>query len=239
MNRLFPALSLALLALLRPLGPSEDRGDGRPLPCGILPVPELPPGRPPGALLPDLPLQESKDDPGKQTEKEWVDARWNLTDVGPFMTSALKLPDGKILLRAISVKTEDGGFVFDPDTCALRAAWTGKFLAFGPARYGLIEKPKIAGELVWASADGPSWDGRVAYHGLHLHGARVVFSYDVDGTNVQDTARREGAGFVRTIELGPHDQERTLTFKMVGGTGSTRLSGDGRESSRDERLVWS
>ncbi|HVR84093.1 MAG TPA: DUF6797 domain-containing protein, partial [Planctomycetota bacterium] len=179
-----------------------------------------------------------KDDPGKQTEKEWVDARWNLTEVGPFMSSALKLPDGKILLRAISVKTEDGGFVFDPDTCALRAAWTGKFLAFGPARYGLIEKPRIAGEPVWAPVEGPSWGARTSYQGLHLHGARVVFSYEVEGTSVKETARREGAGFVRTLELGPHDQERSLTFKMGGGTGTTRLSGDGHESSQDGRLVW-
>jgi hypothetical protein len=40
-------------------------------------------------FVPPSPAQEGKDDPGKQTENDWKDARWNATDVGPFMTSAL------------------------------------------------------------------------------------------------------------------------------------------------------
>ncbi|HLY73074.1 MAG TPA: DUF6797 domain-containing protein [Planctomycetota bacterium] len=245
MNRLAHVLWLVLMLSFRSFGLPEDPCSPGSVPC----VRSLSPGIPPGQSFgdsvlpvelgaPDPQLQESKDDPGKQTEKEWVDSRWNLTDVGPFITSALKLPGGTVLLRAISVKTEDGGFTFDPDTCALRAAWTGKFLTFSPARYGLIEKPKIAGELVWASAEGSAWDAPVAYRGLHLHGNRVVFSYDVEGTSVQETARREGTGFIRTIELGPHDKERTLSLKKGGEPGVTTLTGDGGLSSQGGGLVW-
>lgn len=186
-----------------------------------------------------LSIQEGKDDPGKQTEKDWRDDRWNATEVGPFMTSALKLPDGTILLRAISVKTEDGGFVFDPDTCSVRAAWTGKFLMFSPARYGLIEKPKIAGEVVWTAAAGPAWDAPVIYKGFYLNGNRVVFSYDVGGTPVLDSIRRDGTGFLRTIEVGPSKQEKVLTFKTQGVVGTTGLEGQGENRSvLQDRTYW-
>lgn len=191
------------------------------------------------SFLPPSPAQEGKDDPGKQTEKDWKDARWNQTDVGPFMTSALKLPDGSILLRAISVRTKDGGFVFDPDTCSVRAAWTGGFLSFSPARYGLIEKPKIAGDVVWTAPAGPAWEGSLAYKGLHLGQDRVVFSYEVGGTPVLETTRREGAGFVRSIELGAHDQERILAIGAAGTVGTTDVSGDGSfQKTPADRKIW-
>ncbi|HLY11582.1 MAG TPA: DUF6797 domain-containing protein [Planctomycetota bacterium] len=245
MNSLLRTLCLVIVVGVRSAAPSEPQRSGGPASSDGRRAPRLLPERTAGSrasdpevALPDPALQESKDDPGKQTEKEWVDGRWSLTEVGPFMSSALKLPDGKILLRAISVKTQDGGFVFDPDTCSVRAAWSGGFLAFSPARYGLIEKPKIAGELVWTSSEGPSWDAPAAYKGLHLHGARIVFSYEVEGTTVHETARREGAGFVRTIEVGAHDKERTFTIRTAGGVGSTTLAGDGTASSLDGRLVW-
>jgi glucose/arabinose dehydrogenase len=185
------------------------------------------------------PAQEGKDDPGKQKEADWKDARWSLTDVGPFMTSALKLPDGSILLRAISVRTKDGGFVFDPETCTIRAAWTGGFLTFSPARYGLIEKPRIAGEVVWTAPPGPAWEGRLVYKGFHRIQDRVVFSYEVGGTPVLETTRREGAGFVRSIELGAHDQDRVLTIGAGGTVGTTEVNGDGSlQKSPADRKTW-
>jgi type 1 glutamine amidotransferase/glucose/arabinose dehydrogenase len=137
---------------------------------------------------------------GQTGEKDWADARWNATDVGPFMSSALRVGN-ETLLRAISVKVGDGGAVFDADTCSFRAGWTGGFLAFSPARYGLIEMPKIAGEIRWT--EPPSWHSRPRYRGLRLRGDRVVFVYDVDDVAVQETIRRDGPSFVVTLEVGP------------------------------------
>jgi type 1 glutamine amidotransferase/glucose/arabinose dehydrogenase len=147
---------------------------------------------------------------GQTGEKDWADARWNAADVGPFMTSSLKVPEGTIL-RAISVKVGDGGVVFDPDECSFRAGWTGGFLAFSPARYGLIEMPKIAGEIQWT---GGGWDAPVRYKGFHLHGDRVVFSYDIGGAPVLDSVRLEGKRQVRTLEIGPHSKSLTLAKRV-------------------------
>jgi type 1 glutamine amidotransferase/glucose/arabinose dehydrogenase len=150
---------------------------------------------------------------GQTGEKDWADARWNAADVGPFMTSALKLPGGT-LLRAISVKVGDGGVVFDPDTCSFRAGWTGGFLAFSPARYGLIEMPRIAGEIQWTWAP---WDAPGHFRGFHLHGDRVVFSYEIDGASILDSARSEGKRMVRTLQVGPHPKPLILPMRKDGG----------------------
>ncbi len=140
---------------------------------------------------------------GAAGEKDWADARWNQADVGPFITSALKVGD-QTLLRAISIKVGDrgeGGVVFDPDTLSLRAGWTGKFIAFSPARYGLIEMPKIAGEVQWTAPAGPK--GR--YRGLSLHGNRVGLFYDIGDTHVSETPgleSRDGiVAFTRTFTV--------------------------------------
>jgi type 1 glutamine amidotransferase/glucose/arabinose dehydrogenase len=146
---------------------------------------------------------------GKTGEKDWADARWNAADVGPFMTSALKVGDATIL-RAISVKVGNGGVVFDPDLCSFRAAWTGGFLNFSPARYGLIEMPKIAGEIQWT---GAGWKGTVRYKGFHLHGDRVVFSYDVEGTPVLDSVSFKTGKFVRTLLVGRNAGPLELLFR--------------------------
>jgi type 1 glutamine amidotransferase/glucose/arabinose dehydrogenase len=140
---------------------------------------------------------------GLTGEADWKDARWNASEVGPFMTSALKV--GKeTILRAISIKLGDGGAVFDADACTFRAGWTGGFLAFSPARYGLIEMPRIAGEIRWTSEE--KWSTPPRYRGLHLYGERVVLSYEVDGASVLELIRRDGDNFVRTFKIGPHSR---------------------------------
>jgi type 1 glutamine amidotransferase/glucose/arabinose dehydrogenase len=165
------------------------------------PAPQEPPK--PKVLPPDPGLEGGKFGHwGKAGEADWADARWNAADVGPFMTSALKVGD-ETLLRAISIKVGDGGIVFDPDTLSMRAGWTGKFLQFSPARYGLIEKPRIAGDIQWTAPRGPK--GR--YLGLILRGNRVGISYELP---------REGFGAVRISEWpGAESYEGVTAFSRT------------------------
>ncbi len=154
---------------------------------------------------------------GAEGEKDWVDGRWNQTDVGPFMTSALRV--GKeTLVRALSIKVDGGGVVFDPDTLTMRAGWTGKFLAFSPARYGLIEMPRIAGELQWTVA--PGLKGR--YRGLLLEGKRVGLSYDIGGRAIVDWPGAEShegiTAFSRTIEYSSDGPDVDLPIVSLAGT---------------------
>jgi len=191
-------------------GPSSAPGRGATEDKQAPPPPQQEPPKP-KVLPPDPGLEGGKFGHwGKAGEKDWADARWNAVDVGPFMTSALKVPDGTIL-RAISIKVGDGGAVFDADLCTFRAGWSGGFLAFSPARYGLIEMPKVAGDVQWT---GGGWDAPVRYHGLHLRGDRVVFSYEVGGVAVLDSVRADGKRQLRTLEIGPHPKPMTLPSKV-------------------------
>jgi type 1 glutamine amidotransferase/glucose/arabinose dehydrogenase len=141
---------------------------------------------------------------GKTGEKDWADARWNQADVGPFMTSALKVND-EVILRAISVKVGDGGVVFDPDTLTLKAGWTGGFLSFSPARYGLIEMPKVAGKIQWTSS--ASIPGH--YEGILLQGNLVRLNYKIGSTSVTETPGIESAGGVTVFT-------RSFLFRTLG-----------------------
>src|SRR5262249_39312010 len=89
-----------------------------------------------------------------------------------------------------------------------RAGWLGGFLKFDPARFGLINSPKISGEVVFTSPAGPGWlNATNRFTGLHLRGKRVVLEYTVDETRVLDTPWLETRGdlkiFTRSLELAP------------------------------------
>ena len=163
---------------------------------------------------------------GTEGEKDWVDGRWNQTDVGPFITSALQIP-GETLKRAISIKVEGGGVVFDPDSLSFRAGWTGKFIAFSPARYGLIDKPKIAGEIQWTAPAGPK--GR--YRGLEIGGNRITLSYEVHGRAVREQAGSESqdglTAFIRQFEIAGGVPDLNLPVVSLAGAGGKVETVDG------------
>ena len=161
---------------------------------------------------------------GTTGEKDWVDGRWNQADIGPFITSSLKVGD-ETIVKAISIKVGDkgeGGVVFDAQTCSLRAGWLGKFIAFSPARYGLIEMPKIAGEVQWTA---PVAKGR--FRGLYRNGSRIVLSYNSAGAEVLEFPWLESSGGVVAF---------TRTFKSRSGAvvGMPILPGTG---SMDDGIV--
>jgi type 1 glutamine amidotransferase len=181
------------------------------------PRPQEPPAPPtPGksskVLPPDPGLDGGKGGHwGTTGEKDWVDARWNRMDVGPFMQSSLRLPAGPVA-RSVAVRLPGGGACFDADALGVRAAWTGGFLAFSPARYGVIDMPKPAGELRLAAPPGPLWNEPGAYRGLHLSGPHVVISYRVGEADVLE---RLGDG-TRTWKLGPRPRELQLALADGG-----------------------
>src|SRR3954469_21640835 len=107
------------------------------------------------AILPENPGLEGGQGGhwGKQAEPDWRDNRWNQMDVGPFIASSLKLANGTIA-KGLSIRVGEKGeaaVCFDTASVTLRAGWKGGFLDFDPARYGLINMPKIAGDIQFIS----------------------------------------------------------------------------------------
>ena len=84
---------------------------------------------------------------GQQVEGDWKDARWNRTDVGPFLSSSLRTPAGPIA-KAISIRVGDhqeATVAYDLGRPAFRGAWVKGFLKFSASRFGLLDAPTAAG----------------------------------------------------------------------------------------------
>ena len=202
-------------------------------------------------------------DPGRQGERDWVDGRWNKTDVGQFLASNLSIPR-TATPRSVSEKIEDlfwskqyglwevpaskplsikvgdhdeGAVCFDTRDCVLRAGWTGGFLGFDPGRFGLIGAPKIAGKLAFVTPPGPGWQNSyVRYRGLHLHGKRVVLEYLINGVRVLESPWFETTknGPVFTRSFEFAPSDDDLKFVVLDGAGTV---GGGIEWDRDNPRV--
>ena len=158
-------------------------------------------------------------DPSLQTEGDWVDNRWNRTEVGPFLASTLSIPGGHVN-KGLSIKVgnnAEGTVCFDTSLCAYKAGWSGGFLTFAPARFGLVRPPKISGDIAFSAASGFTWaSSKNRYAGLYIHGKQVVLEYWIDEMRVLDSPWmeiRDGLEvFTRTLELGPVSSESSLTI---------------------------
>src|SRR6266852_8827298 len=148
-------------------------------------------------------------DPENQVEKHWVDGRWNQTDIGPFLASTLFTPNGPVA-KGLSIRVGEYGeaaVCYDTGQGTMRAGWTGGFLEFDPARFGLIRAPRIAGQLKFLGpAESAPARSSVHYEGLHLSGKRVVLSWRIGETLLRESPWFEtvsgATAFTRTLELG-------------------------------------
>jgi type 1 glutamine amidotransferase len=118
---------------------------------------------------------------GTTGEKDWADARWNAMDVGPFMMSSVDLPGAQVM-KGLTVRLEGGAALFDTERCQWRAWWTGGFLRFSPARFGVIDMPKPGGEPTLLPPTSP---GR--WIGHRVVGSRVVLIYEREGRRIEES----------------------------------------------------
>jgi hypothetical protein len=182
-------------------------------------------------------------EPEEQKEGDWLDNRWEKTDVGPFLCGAIATP-GKPTYKGIAIKLGDqgqAGVCFDTDLLRLSAGWTGGFVKPDPARYGLIKPIAPVGDIVFVNAAVPGWakEGRFVdprprpfgplpqpwakYRGLYLQGPRVTLHYDVNGVNVLESPWCETRGgalaITRSLEIGPTSISLELAVcQLAGGT---------------------
>lgn len=174
-----------------------------------------------------LPLAHAQNEPEKQKEGDWVDARWNRTDLGRFHSAVLAWDEGKVAKGfAVRLGTNGGASVaYDLAQMTCRLGWEGSFLKFEPGRYGLIGAPHPGGEEVF-SAPRLAWGAApVQWRGLHTSGERVVLDYDVAGGRVLESPWWESAGnwgaFTRTLEITGGRGQPMPTQTLLSGEGRT------------------
>jgi sugar phosphate isomerase/epimerase len=199
-------------------------------------------------------------EPGTQGEKDWVDNRWQQTDIGPFLASTVHLPGG-VVKRALTVKVSTGtaGTVtYDMETGAIRAAWTGGFLTFDPTRFGLIGAIRPEGTLAFEGL-GPRKDAPAEFRwtGIHNGAQGPVLEYQLNGVRILEAPgflrSPVGPVFVRSFWVGP--RRESLNLLIAGHTRGTNAgshvihgrqpdadtsSGPARRPGRpDARQPWS
>jgi type 1 glutamine amidotransferase/glucose/arabinose dehydrogenase len=182
-------------------------------------------------------------------EEDSRDDRWKDAEIGPFLASSLPLGSAAgTVAKGLSIRLgekQEATVCYDTASMKLRAAWSGDFLRFTSARYGLISPPMIAGEPRFLSGEGPGWEAKkIQYRGLHLSGNQVVLEYEVDGVLALESPWAESHGeqlyFVRRFEVGACDRplvarlyealegDGQLTFRLLEGGVTAVEFADGR-----------
>ncbi len=177
-------------------------------------VPSVPPGSPGTPKI-------SGRDASAQGEGDWVDNRWQQTDVGPFLASNLQLPS-RTLAKGLTIQVgsnHEGAVAYDLGDCSWQAAWLGQFLSFDPGRFGLIGAPKPGGSLLPIAPAKPTWPGaKVEYVGLHRAESRVILESRVDGIHVFESPGLKtsdlGSVFFRQFRLEAHS--RPIQLRVAG-----------------------
>jgi hypothetical protein len=198
----------------------------------------------------------------KATDKDWIDARFQAMNTGPFLNCTMRYPLEKkqaTVYKATVVKlgeNGDAGAVFDRCTMRLAAAWNGGFLNISDRRFGLLNTPTPKGKMVLDTAAMPGWyatdldiphapkgpsapytaplpNDWAKYRGMYLHGDRVVFKYTVGDAEV-----------LESLSLEKHGQSEVLTShltispskkelrKLVYDTSLTAYHGGGEDTTR-------
>jgi sugar phosphate isomerase/epimerase len=178
-------------------------------------------------------------EPGTQEEKDWVDNRWQQAEVGPFLASNVRLPDGAVVAKGLTVKigaNGEGAVLYDLETGLVRAAWTGGFLRFDATRFGLIGTPQSAGTVLFTTASKKPDDATaLKFVGLHRGKDGVVLEFDADGAVVLDRPelRETSAGpvVVRNLSIGPRTKEIGLV--AAGHLRGTNLATLGFSDDRE------
>ncbi len=178
----------------------------------------------------------------KWTEQDSVDNRVQQMDVGRFYSATIWTPK-EMTLKGIAVRIgekSEASILFDTELLRVVCGWTGEFLEFNPARYGIIGPPKVGKEIAFHSPRQPGWsregtfkDPRpkpfgplprewAKYRGLHLHGDRVVLEYTVGPKQVVvlESPWVETVGdrkfFTRELEIAPSASELEVLVAEAG-----------------------
>lgn len=192
-----------------------------------------------------------------EKETDWIDGRIRQSDTGPFLTTSLLVPDidaprvpfldrltpikdrsaapgDDRVVKALAIRVggsngaPGAAVLFDKETMTLRCGWAGEFLDRSALRYGLLESPRIGGELVFVSVpdawqrggDGADEPLAREWQGLYRHGSEIVLAYTIGGRAIRELNSIESAGaewaFARTMEVGPGSTALTLTLAKRG-----------------------
>lgn len=152
---------------------------------------------------------------GKYNQNNYNDGRWNDGDSGEHFTHVVKAKDFNVL-KGICVKL---GFdhalsaCFDPLSLSFRAVWDG-WVRFEPFRWGCSRGANIVGNILFTINKQEMPEGG-NYLGFNRFGKRVVFTYEIGKTRIQDEPWATKNSFFRRIDLLNQSEKITLPCKLT------------------------
>lgn len=183
---------------------------------------------------------------------------------GPFVSTTLtddpRSARGIFVQKGIAVRVSpDAVMVFDTDLLRMARGWSGGFLRWYSRRHSLEQWPVPDGFTEFSTAQRPGWstEGRFVdsrprpygplptdqgrYHGLYLHGDKVVFSYRIGDTEVLESPGYEHLDeqpvFLRTLNIEATEETLSLhLLEVPDGPGST-LEIEDEHSSRGRVII--
>ena len=217
----------------------------------------------------DLPYPHVTADFQAEGDDDWRDDRWQRTVKGPFLSHSILLPERQVGPKTTAVEAliecaialvgkqrqvgpkvtavEAGAgtfLLYDLEAGSFVAGATDAELRIDPARFGMLNRPLLAGELAFFVEGERIWrKGRatrrsnvrtIDYQALSLHDDRVLLATKIDGVDVLESPLpTEGDGVVvREIELGAHDA--AMWMSVAAGDGIELLA-DGRRAAWRDR----
>ena len=214
-------------------------------------------------LLLTVPLAADPYKPANQPAKKPTTkpiARQLQIDYGPFVTATIptQWPEGGIVNKAIAIKLlgskgEQGGILFDTDTCRVAAGWTGGFVQFTKDWTGVRDSKsvKIIGTQIIGTRSGPGWANPAGaegawtdprpngfgplpkiwskYKGLYLQGDQVVLSYSVGSCDVLESPGIGDDGGLTFI---------TRTYRVASRRSRSNCSRANSPARTCERASW-
>ncbi len=171
-------------------------------------------------------------EPSNQTEKDWVDDRRNQTLPSRWQAYYLPTPTGTVR-KGLSIRIgadQEATVCYDTATGNWRAAWTGGFLRFDPARFGLLNAPQPDGFIHLALPENLGWrDAEFRWRGFSVDGERVHLEYMLGDMLVRESpwaATVDGQVVLsRDIEFGPTTQAQP-TLTLLAGLASQAVEGE-------------
>ena len=173
----------------------------------------------------------------EQVEADWIDDRWASAEIGPFLSSTILMPLGRVD-KGIAIKVgdrEQATLCFNTELLGYNAAWTGGFLNIKAQRFGLTSWPDPNGDMIFVNGNSVGWahesdwnDPRqnkrgslprhwAKYRGLYRHGKRIALQYSVGDTLILESPWAGEIGgqlfLSRTFEVG--ESAKTLSSLIV------------------------
>ena len=139
---------------------------------------------------------------GDQNDSLWRDDRWQKSDPGNLMCGVLR-GGGLTVPKAVCVRLTgtDGkpsglSACFDPQTLFFPLVWKDGFVTIGDRRHGFMDGLNVQGAILQQETPKPPTTPFI-YHGYYRLEKAAVFSYQLNGVEMLDSAHEENGQFIR------------------------------------------